>query len=81
MTFAIYNVNTGEILDEVEDAGDAWDRLVDIEDETDQDCAIKAIETDLGFATMSGKNKEAERLNVARHLKLIEIKHLEADLV
>ena len=44
MTFAIYNVNTGEILDEVEDAGDAWDRLVDIEGETDQDCAIKELE-------------------------------------
>lgn len=42
---------------------------------------LKAIETDLGFATMSGNNKEAERLNTARHLKLIEIKHLEADLV
>jgi len=42
---------------------------------------LKAIENDLGFATMSGNNKEAERLNVARHLKLIEIKHLEADLV
>jgi hypothetical protein len=42
---------------------------------------LKVIKTDLGFATMSGNNKEAERLNVARHLKLIEIKHLEADLV
>ena len=44
MPFAIYNVHTGEILDEVEDASDAWDRLVDLEDATDQDCAIKELE-------------------------------------
>jgi len=44
MTFAIYNTNTGEILDEIADPQDAWDRMIDIEEETGQDCALREME-------------------------------------
>lgn len=43
MTFAIINIHTGLILDEIEDPGEAWDRLVDIEEETGQDCELKEL--------------------------------------
>jgi len=43
-TFAIYNIHNGVILDEVTDPGDAFDRLVELEDETGQDLALREME-------------------------------------